>query len=101
LNKKEYHRARSTETFQRAEGEGIRETKTSRDDIVGADDPMARGTYRYRRGAVIALPSLLLQIFRILFALALNAFKPFSECVPLMAAGFGRRACCDVSEDGG
>jgi hypothetical protein len=62
LNKKEYHRARSTETFQRAEGEGIRETKTSRDDIVGADDPMARGTYRYRRSAVMAPPSLHLQI---------------------------------------
>src|SRR3984893_7887932 len=41
-------------------------------DIVGADEPMARGTYRYRHGALMAPPSLHLQIFRTLFALVWN-----------------------------
>jgi hypothetical protein len=44
-------------------------------DIVDADDPMARGTYRYRRGAVMAPPSLHLQIFRSPFALVWNVFR--------------------------
>jgi hypothetical protein len=47
-------------------------------DIVDADDPMARGTYGCRHGAVMAPPSLHLQIFRTLFALVWNVFKPYS-----------------------
>src|ERR1700680_74743 len=41
-------------------------------NIVGADDPVARGTYRHRRGALMAPPLLHLQIFRTLFALVWN-----------------------------